>query len=67
MPTASAIAAAVAAINKAPATNAASALAAVQDTVFTIEVDLHNDSITVPFAPSSMTLSDLIKDLVVAE
>nr|UQK61949.1 soluble guanylate cyclase 4 [Choanoeca flexa] len=38
-----------------------------QDAVFTVEVVMeHDDLLTVPFAPGSMTLQELIDDLVVA-
>lgn len=37
------------------------------DVVFTVEVNLQRGSVTVPFAPSSMTLQELVEDILVAE
>jgi hypothetical protein len=67
MPTASAIAAAVAAATRSQASETSVAKVVADDVVFTIEVNFTSDLITIPFAPSSMTINDLIQDLVVAE
>eukprot|EP00045_Choanoeca_perplexa_P006488 m.55462 g.55462 ORF g.55462 m.55462 type:complete len:814 (-) comp13653_c0_seq4:234-2675(-) len=38
----------------------------VDETYYTIQVDLHSDLITVPFAHSDMSLSELVEDIAVA-